>query len=52
MTKSDKRDLELCYKPQRSIQNPVKHLRWSDLQKYGFNIFTRRSILDVWKGSE
>ena len=33
---------------QRSIQNPVKHLKWSDLQKK----FVEHSILDVWQSSE
>ena len=42
---------------QRSIQNPVKHLRWSVLQKIvnGLKlliIFAKRSILDVWQGSK
>ena len=32
----------------RSIQNPVKHLRWSVWQK----TIVERSILDVWLGSE
>ena len=32
---------------QRRIQNHVKHQRWSVLRKYA-----KRSILDVWKGSE
>ena len=27
---------------QKQIQNPVKHLKWS----------TKRSILNVWQGSE
>ena len=40
---------------QRRIQNPVKHLKWSVLQKIvnGFQlltIFAKHSILDVWQG--
>ena len=34
------------YETQRRIQNPVKHLRWL------LAIFAKRSILDVWHGSE
>ena len=28
------------------IQNPAKHLRWTE------TIFAKRSILDIWEGSE
>ena len=42
---------------QKRIQNPVKHLRWSILQKifrdfYLLTIFTKQSISSVWQGSE
>ena len=36
---------------QRRTQNPVKHLRWCFLRK-PITIFEKRSILDVWQGSE
>ena len=34
--------------------NPVKHLRWSFLRQYFFNInyFHKSSILDLWLGFE
>ena len=41
---------------QRRIQNPVKHLTCNfsevKLRLKAVTIFERRSILDVWKGSE
>ena len=37
--------------PERGIQNPVTHLRWSFREK-PLTIFTERSSLDVWLGSE
>ena len=42
---------------QRHIWNTVKHLRWSIFRKKveGFEsltTFAKRSILDVWQGSE
>ena len=36
---------------QRRIQDAVKHIRWSILQKKLIN-FRKHSILDVWHGSE
>ena len=38
----------------RHIQNPFKDLRWSFLQKQlkTIIIFLKRSILDLWQGSE
>ena len=41
----------ICDKEQRRIQNSVKHLRWSFLQK-PLITFTKSFILDVWLGSE
>ena len=43
--------LSLGRRAQKRIQNPVKHLRWSVLQK-PLIIFAKSSILGVWKAFE
>ena len=41
-----------CLLRNRRIQNTVKNLRWSALEKYSLTIIAKNMILNFWEGSE